>query len=99
MIVGSPSLRGHTFTLGHNATPMKYNNTLLERKAKNLAIEFNVSGAHDRVVGCQCDIYLLVFLICGKVVLFASFGLQLSRPQMSLTLYEIDDKGPFMYYM
>jgi hypothetical protein len=53
MIVGSPSLKGHAFTLGHNATPMKDNNTLLERKAKHLAIEFDVSGAHDRLVSCQ----------------------------------------------
>jgi hypothetical protein len=36
---------------------MKENSTLLERKAKNLAIEFDVSVGHERLVGCQCDTF------------------------------------------
>jgi hypothetical protein len=44
-------LKGHASTFDHNATNMVDNNTLLERKEKNLVIEFAASGAHDGLVG------------------------------------------------
>jgi hypothetical protein len=34
--MGNPSLKGNASTLGHNATPMEDNNTLLERKGKKM---------------------------------------------------------------
>jgi hypothetical protein len=44
-------LKGHASTIDHNATNMVDNNNLLERKGKNLVVEFDANGAHDGLVG------------------------------------------------
>jgi hypothetical protein len=84
MIVGSPSLRGHASTVGHNATPMKDNSTLLEMKGINLAIEFDVSGAHDRLVGCQCDTFSFLNMWQRHFVCLIWITIISSRPHYSV---------------
>jgi hypothetical protein len=49
--LGNPSLKGHVLIVDHNATNIVDNNNLLETKGKNLVVEFDASGAHNRLVG------------------------------------------------
>lgn len=51
--MGNPSLKGNASTPSHNATPMKDNNTLLERKGEKMVVEFDANDAHDGLVGCK----------------------------------------------
>jgi hypothetical protein len=51
--LGSFGLRDHASPLGHNATHVVENTTLLQKKGKYLVAKFDALGVSDGLVGCS----------------------------------------------
>jgi hypothetical protein len=55
-------MRDHASPLVHNATHVVENNALFEKKRKNLATDFDASGATNGLVGCSYAPFNLLIL-------------------------------------
>jgi hypothetical protein len=61
--LGSPGTRDHASTLVYNATHVVENNAFLEKKGKNLAIDFDAFGATNGLVGSYATFCLLILCL------------------------------------